>query len=108
MGYLFAVSPPFDASPFSCSIVFGSAVYSSFAEFSSSYIFAKYIIGIHYFYIMKTIPIITNISKNGNSIKNHDRPGTPALQIKLRIQVHNNTYINLIMKITKTLDTEHE
>ncbi len=56
---------------------------------------------------MKIIPITTNIIKNGRSIKNHESPGTPALQIKLRIHVHSKTYINLIIKITNTLETEH-
>jgi hypothetical protein len=57
-------------------------------------------------YITNIIPIITNISKKGRSNKNQDNPGTPALQIKLRIHVQSKTYIILIIKITKTLETE--
>jgi hypothetical protein len=57
-------------------------------------------------YIINTIPIITNIKRKGKSNKNHDSPGTPALHIKLRIHVQSKTYIILIIKITKTLETE--
>lgn len=36
---------------------------------------------------------------NGNNNKNHETPGNPALQIKFKIHVQNNTYMNLIINI---------
>jgi hypothetical protein len=40
-----------------------------------------------------------NININGNNNKNHEIPGNPALQIKFKIHVQNNTYTNLITNI---------
>ena len=40
---------------------------------------------------MNIIAISKNMIINGNNTKNHDKLGTPAWQIKLRIHVHNKT-----------------
>jgi hypothetical protein len=50
---------------------------------------------------------MTNINKNGRSNRNHDNPGTPASQIKLRIHVQSKTYIIFIINMTKMLETAH-
>lgn len=46
-----------------------------------------------------------NIIKKGRRTRNQDKVGTPALQMRFRIQVHNRTTIILIMKMMNVLDT---
>jgi hypothetical protein len=52
-----------------------------------------------------SIEINKNIRMMGNSTKNHAKFGAPALQIKLRTQVQNNIYMNLMIKIIIVLET---
>jgi len=47
----------------------------------------------------------TNIIIKGINTRNHDRGVTPALQIKLRIQVQRRTIIILIINTMNVLDT---
>jgi len=46
-----------------------------------------------------------NIKTNGNNSNAQDTPGNPALQIKFKTQVQNNTYMNLTTKTKKILGT---
>lgn len=55
---------------------------------------------------MNMYAIATNIIRKGSRTRNHDNGVTPALQIKLRIQVQRRTTIIFIIKMTVVLDTE--
>jgi hypothetical protein len=48
-----------------------------------------------------------NININGNNSNAQDTPGNPALQIKFKTHVQNNTYMNLTIKIRKIFGTWH-
>ena len=54
---------------------------------------------------MNNIAISTNMIIIGNKTRNHDKLGTPALQIKLRIHVQRRTYPSLIKKMSVVFET---
>jgi hypothetical protein len=49
-----------------------------------------------------------NINTKGNNTKNHAISGAPAPQIKFKIHVQNNIYINLTINTKIMLDTVQE
>lgn len=57
------------------------------------------------YYAMNNNAINKNIKINGSNTRNHDKLGTPAMQIKLRIQVQRRMYAKLIRKIIEVFDT---
>lgn len=46
-----------------------------------------------------------NIMRKGSNTRNHDRGVTPALQMRLRIQVHRRITKIFIIKTMKVLET---
>ena len=56
-------------------------------------------------YAKNIIAIKTNIIMIGNKTRNHDKLGTPAWQIKLRIHVQRRTYASFMRKIINVLLT---